>query len=68
MERHRLYYRYETKATNEVVKSQISNMRAEIFTHVIIFKMKADFEDDIAKIISRLDDLETKVNDLSQRK
>jgi len=68
MERHKNYHRHENQATDPTLRVQISNMREDVFLQIMIYKIKADFEDDIAKIISRIDDLETKVKNLSQGK
>ena len=68
MERHKMYLRYEKKETDEFLKFRISTMREDAFTQVMLFKVKGDVEEDIAKIFSRLDDLETKIQSLNQRK
>jgi hypothetical protein len=66
MERHRLYSKYENiaKATGDVQRAfMISGMREDVLSQVMIYKIKVDLEGDIAKIFSRLDDLETKIRD-----
>jgi len=68
MEKHRLYHKYEIEETDPEFRFKKSTLRQEVFIQIMIYKVKADLEDDIAKIFSRLDDLETKVNSLNQGK
>ena len=70
MERHRLYSRYEglaKKAKDSMRTFMISTMREDLFLQVMIYKIKADLEGDIAKIFSRLDDLETKIQESKEK-
>jgi hypothetical protein len=68
MERHKLYLKYENMATDITTRFNISSRREDIFLEVMIYKVKADMEDDMAQIFTRLDDLETKVQALTQGK
>jgi hypothetical protein len=58
---------YEDKAP-DVLKFEIGTVKRDIFSQIMESQIKADFEEDIAKIISRLDALETKVQDLERNK
>jgi hypothetical protein len=55
-------------ATDIATRFNISTRREEIFLEVMIYKVKADMEDDMSQIFTRLDDLETKVQALIQGK
>jgi hypothetical protein len=68
MERHKLYLKYESMAADITTRFNISTRREDIFLEVMIYKVKADMEDDMAQIFTRLDDLETKIQALTQRK
>jgi hypothetical protein len=52
----------------QIQVSPISTRREDVFLGVMIYKVKADMEDDMAQIFTRLDDLETKVQALTQGK
>ena len=58
---------YEDKASDRL-KFEIGTIKRDIFSQIMAIQIKADFEEDIAKIISRLDTLETKVQDLERNK
>ena len=69
-ERHRLYYKYEkiAKAQGDLLGELfISSMREDVFLQIMIYKVKVDVEGDIAKIFSRLDALETKIQNLERK-
>jgi hypothetical protein len=68
MERHKVYLKYENMATDITTRFNISTRREDIFLEVMIYKVKADMEDDMSQIFTRLDDLETKVQALIQGK
>jgi hypothetical protein len=68
MERHKLYLKYENMANDITTRFNISSRREDIFLEVMIYKVKADMEDDMSQIFTRLDDLETKVQALTQGK
>jgi tetrahydromethanopterin S-methyltransferase subunit G len=55
-------------ATDITTRFNISTRREDIFLEVMIYKVKADMEDDMSQIFTRLDDLETKVQALAQGK
>jgi hypothetical protein len=55
-------------ANDITTRFNISSRREDIFLEVMIYKVKADMEDDMAQIFTRLDDLETKVQALTQGK
>jgi tetrahydromethanopterin S-methyltransferase subunit G len=55
-------------ATDITTRFNISTRREDIFLEVMIYKVKADMEDDMSQIFTRLDDLETKVQALIQGK
>jgi hypothetical protein len=63
-----LYLKYENMANDITTRFNISSRREDIFLEVMIYKVKADMEDDMAQIFTRLDDLETKVQALTQGK
>jgi len=70
MERHRLYSKYEhmAKAQGDPMRNfMISTMREDVLSQVMIYKIKVDVEGDMAKIFSRLDDLETKIQALGKK-
>jgi len=68
MERHKLYLKYEKMATDITTRFNISSRREDIFLEVMIYKVKADMEDDMAQIFTRIYDLETKVQALTKGK
>jgi hypothetical protein len=68
MERHKMYLKYENMAADITTRFNISTIREDIFLKVMIYKVKADMEDDMAQIFTRLDDLEVKVQALTQGK
>jgi hypothetical protein len=68
VKKHGILEEYEHKAPTLTEEFKINTMRGDIFSQILIFQFKLEFEEDIAKIFSRLDDLETKVKDLSARK
>jgi hypothetical protein len=68
MERHKLYLKYENMATDITTRFNISSRREDIFLEVMIYKVKADMEDYMAQIFTRLYDLETKVQALTKGK
>jgi hypothetical protein len=68
MERHKVYLKYENMATDITTRFNISTRREDIFLEVMIYKVKADMEDYMSQIFTRLDDLETKVQALIQGK
>lgn len=68
MERHKLYLKYENMATDITTRFNISSRREDIFLEVMIYKVKADMEDDMAQIFTRIYDLETKVQALTKGK
>jgi hypothetical protein len=70
-ERHRLYAKYENmaKAAGDSQRSlYIGLMREGLMVQAMMFKIKGELEDDMAKIISRLDELETKIRDPEPKK
>ena len=68
MERHKLYLKYENMDTDITTRFNISSRREDIFLEVMIYKVKADMEDDMAQIFTRIYDLETKVQALTKGK
>jgi hypothetical protein len=70
-ERHRLYVKYGdmAKAAGDSQTSfNISLMRDGVMVQAMMFKIKGELEGDMAKIISRLDDLETRIQGLEPKK
>jgi hypothetical protein len=70
-ERHRLYAKYAdmARAAGDSQRSMyISLMREGLMVQAMMFKIKGELEGDMAKIISRLDDLETRIQYLEPKK
>lgn len=68
VKKHQVLLEYEEKAPNPIDQFKINTMRSDIFCQILIFQFKAELEEDIAKIVSRLDNLETKLQELGSGK
>jgi hypothetical protein len=67
VKKHEILEKYAKMARDHQTKFEITSTRADIFCQILLFQFKTEFEEDIAKIFSRLDDLETKIQDLGSK-
>lgn len=61
-------YKEAIRSTSEpILKLTISSMQGDVINQMALFQMRKDYDEQIASIITRLDDLESKIQNQGQK-